>query len=162
MDSSVWKGSPSYSHGVEGREEFRRWSALDPKSSHPLDRDGDISNDLEGVIENIQQSFEQIIVIDSADVTVTTTDNQAAVSLQVALQAAIALVISISIADSQQAERITQDLLARIRTQQVNRQQTIIENSRGVTVTTTDNDLVVNIQLLLQVLIALIVRIDIL
>jgi spore coat protein X len=163
MESSVWRGTTPHVQGVEIREkdEYRRWSALDPKSSHPLDKNNN-TNDLEGVIENIQQSFEQIVVIDSADVEVTSTDTQAAVSLQVAIQAAIALIISISIADSQKAERLTQDLLARVKTMQINRQQTIIENSRGVRITTTDTDLVVNIQLLLQILIALIVRLDIL
>ena len=161
MESSIWKGTPPHVHGVEVRDrgEGRRWSALDPRSAHPLDND---TNDLEGVIDNIQQSFEQIIVIDSADVEVTSTDTQAAISLQAAIQAAIVLVISISIADSQRAERLTQDLLARVRTQQVNRQQTIIENSRGVRITTTDTDLAVNIQLLLQILLALVVRLDIL
>lgn len=161
MESSIWKGTPPQVQGVEvsGRDESRRWSALDPRSAHPLDND---TNDLAGVIDNIQQSFEQIIVIDSADVEVTSTDTQAAVSLQAAIQAAIVLVISISIADSQRAERLTQDLLARVRTQQVNRQQTIIENSRGVRITTTDTDLAVNIQLLLQILLALVVRLDIL
>ncbi|MGM9949929.1 MAG: spore coat protein [Lysinibacillus sp.] len=144
---------------VRGRDDYRRWSALDPRSSHPLDND---TNDLDGVIENIQQSFEQIIVIDSADVEVTTTDTQAAVSIQVALQAAIALIISISIADSQKAEKLPQDLLARVKTQQINRQQTVIENSRGVRITTTDTDVAVNVQLLLQILIALVVRLDIL
>ena len=161
MEGSVWKGTTPNVQGVEIRERdgYRNWSALDPESSHPLENN---TNDLKGVIENIQQSFEQIIVIDSADVEVTSTDTQAAISLQVALQAAIALIISISVADSQRAERLTQDLLARTKTQQINRQQTIIENSRGVRITTTDTDLVVNIQLLLQVLIALIVRLDIL
>lgn len=53
------------------RNEHRRWSALDLSSAHPLDRD---MNNLEGAIENIQESYEQIIVIDSADVEITTTD----------------------------------------------------------------------------------------
>ncbi|OCA91937.1 spore coat protein [Pseudobacillus wudalianchiensis] len=137
----------------------RSWNALDASSSHPLSNE---AQDLTGTIETIQQSFEQIIVIDSADVEIVTTDTQAALSVQVALQAAIALVISISIADSDRAERITQDLLGRLRSSQVNRQQTYVENSRGVRITTTDTDLVVNIQLLLQVLVALLVRIGIL
>ena len=161
MESSVWKGSTPHVQGVEvkDRDDYKRWSALDPRSAHPLDND---TNNLDGVIENIQQSFEQIIVVDSADVEVTTTDTQVALSLQVALQATIALIISISIADSARAEKLTQDLLARVKTQQINRQQTIIENSRGVRITTTDTDAAVNVQLLLQILIALVVRLDIL
>lgn len=160
-ESRVWAGEAPEVQGIDITERrcHRSWNALDPSSSHPLSNE---TQDLTGTIETIQQSFEQIIVIDSADVEIVTTDTQAALSVQVALQAAIALVISISIADSQKAERITQDLLGRLRSTQVNRQQTYVENSRGVRITTTDTDLVVNIQLLLQVLIALLVRIDIL
>lgn len=160
-NSTVWHGNFPSVEGVDmtRRNEQRRWSALDPSSAHPLDRD---TNDLEGTIDNIQESYEQIIVIDSADVEITTTDTQAALSLQVALQAAISLVLSISIGSSREAERITQELMAKVKSKQVNRQQTYVENSRGVRITTTDSDLIVNIQLLLQILIALLVRIDVL
>lgn len=161
-NSKVWRGNMPSVEGIDmtRRNEHRRWSALDPSSAHPLDRD---MNNLEGTIENIQESYEQIIVIDSADVEITTTDTQAALSLQVALQAAISLVISISIGgSSRDAERITQELIANVKSKQINRQQTYVENSRGVRITTTDNDLIVNIQLLLQILIALLVRIDVL
>jgi spore coat protein X len=143
----------------DDKKDKKRWDALDPFSAHPLDKD---TQDLSAAIETIQHSYEQIIVLDSADVEITTTDTQAAISLQAALQAAIALVISISIADSQKAEKLTQELLGRLKTSQVNRQQTYVENSRGVKITTTDTDAVVNVQLLLQVLVVLLARIDVL
>ena len=154
-ESSVWSESSSSSSSP------RRWSALDPQSAHPM-ANGDVNQNLQGKIETIQQSFEQIVVKDSADVEINTTDNKAAINVQVALQAAIALVISISIADSDRAERVTQELLGKVSSAQTNRQQTIVENSRGVRITTTDNDLVVNVQLLLHVLVALLVRISVL
>ncbi|PGQ22914.1 spore coat protein, partial [Bacillus thuringiensis] len=48
-----------------------------------------------------QVSEEYIEIVDSADVQVTTTDTKAALSIQAALQAAIVVVVSISIADSE-------------------------------------------------------------
>jgi len=155
-ESRVWQGQyPEVSDQNE-----TRWSALDPNSRHPMD-DSE-TQDASQVIQSIQQSFESIIIKDSADVEVTTTDTQAAINLQVSLQAAIALIISISIADSDKADKITQDLMATLKSNQVNRQQTYIENSRGVRVTTTDTDVAVNAQVLLQVLLALVARLNIL
>jgi len=159
--STVWRGNMPAVEGIDmtKRSRERSWSALDSSSVHPMNRD---KNNLEGSIDNIQESYEQIIVIDSADVEITTTDTQAALSLQVALQAAISLVLSISIGSSREAERITQELIANVKSKQINRQQTYVENSRGVRITTTDTDLIINIQLLLQILIALMARIDVL
>ncbi|WP_188207698.1 spore coat protein [Alkalibacillus aidingensis] len=137
-----------------------RWNALDPSSCHPLD-----SNDTQEAAQSIrttQQSFESIVVKDSCDIEVTTTNTQAAVNVQIGLQAAIALIISISVADSERAEELTQDLYEKIKSTQINRQQTYIENSRDVNVTTTDTEIAVNAQILLQVLLALVARLNIL
>ncbi|HDR8401215.1 TPA: spore coat protein, partial [Bacillus cereus] len=102
-----------------------------------------------------QISEEYIEIVDSADVQVTTTDTKAALSIQAALQAAIVVVVSISIADSEKADKITQELFQKSAIKQINRQKTFIKNSRNVTVTTTDTDIAVNIQILLQILLAL-------
>jgi spore coat protein X len=112
--------------------------------------------------KDIQLSEELIHIIDSCDVKVNTTDTKAAVSLQASLQAAIALIISVSIADSSTAERITQDLMQTTKTKQQTFQKVVIEGSQGVNVTTTDTQVALNIQILLQILLALIVRLDIL
>lgn len=109
-----------------------------------------------------QISEEYIEIVDSADVQVTTTDTKAALSIQAALQAAIVVVVSISIADSEKADKITQELFQKSAIKQINRQKTFIKNSRNVTVTTTDTDIVVNIQILLQILLALLVKLNIL
>ncbi|MDA2516298.1 spore coat protein [Bacillus cereus] len=109
-----------------------------------------------------QISEEYIEIVDSADVQVTTTDTKAALSIQAALQAAIAVVVSISIADSEKADKITQELFQKSAIKQINRQKTFIKNSRNVTVTTTDTDIAVNIQILLQILLALLVKLNIL
>ncbi|MES5939062.1 MULTISPECIES: spore coat protein [unclassified Bacillus cereus group] len=123
------------------------------------------SNFLEEAIqadEIDQVSEEYIEIVDSADVQVTTTDTKAALSIQAALQAAIVVVVSISIADSEKADKITQELFQKSSIKQINRQKTLIKNSRNVTVTTTDTDIAVNIQILLQILLALLVKLNIL
>lgn len=140
-----------------------RWSALDPSSEHQCFNDSDdVVQEATQVADNLQLNEELIFIKDSCDVTVTTTDTKAALNLQAALQAAIALVVSISIADSSQAQKVTQELLQASRNRQISRQKTVVENSRNVNVTTTDTQIAVNIQLLLQILLALLVQVDIL
>ncbi|ONG92914.1 spore coat protein [Bacillus cereus] len=109
-----------------------------------------------------QISEESITIVDSADVEVTTTDTKAALSIQAALQAAIVVIISISIADSEKADRVAQELFQKSSIKQINKQETVIRNSRNVTVTTTDTDIAVNVQILLQILLALLVKLNIL
>ncbi|MBM7604038.1 spore coat protein X [Metabacillus crassostreae] len=156
------------------------WVALDRNSCHPTDcyskdevaavgnnvnffnDDATVSQSADQVNETDQISSETIIVRDSCDITVNSTDTQVAVSLQVALQVAIALVINLTIADSNRAEQVTQQLLQQTDTTQLNKQKLIIENSRDVNVTTTDTDVAISLQVLLQILIALVVNIDIL
>lgn len=158
---------PEPCHGSEHRHDpepchgnTKKWNALDPTECHPFD--ATVNQGQDDQLRNVQQSIESIVIKDSCDVEVSSTDTQAAVNVQVALQAAIALVISISIADSNKGDTITQDLNAKLQSMQVNKQQIYIENSRGVNVTTTDTDIAVNIQILLQVLVALVVRLGVL
>ncbi|MDT8861701.1 spore coat protein [Alkalihalobacillus sp. MEB130] len=143
------------------QEDTKRWSALDSSACHPMD-DDTVTQSAGQVDKTFQQSEEYIIIKDSCDVNVSSTDTKAAVSLQASLQAAIALVVSISIASSEQAEQITQELLQSTKTKQLTFQKTVIENSRNVDVTTTDTQIGVNIQLLLQILLALLVNLDVL
>jgi len=142
----------------------RRWSALDPSMDHPIFncKDNDVEQEAVQKSTEFQLSEELILIKDSCDVNVNTTDTKAAVNLQVALQVAIVVLLQISIADGAQAERVAQDLLQSSKIKQINRQKTVIENSRNVNVTTTDTQVAVNIQLLVQILVALLVRIDIL
>lgn len=121
-----------------------------------------VEQEADQLSDTFQGSFEQIIIRGSENVTVRTTDTQAAVNLQVALQLAIALILSVSLADSQEAEGISQDLFQRVQVTEVNQQKTLILNSRDVRVTTTDTDVTANIQILLQVLLALVAKLDIL
>ncbi|WP_227935010.1 spore coat protein [Alkalihalobacillus deserti] len=143
------------------KKEEPSWSALDPQACHPSENAA-VEQEAVQVDKTLQFSEEYIFIKDSCDVTVSSTDTKAAVSLQASLQAAIALVISISVASSDQAEQITQELLQSTKTKQLNYQKTVIENSRNVDITTTDTQIGVNIQLLLQILLALLVNLDVL
>lgn len=109
-----------------------------------------------------QESDELIWIKDSCNVVVQTTDTQAAVSLQVGLQLAIALVISITIGDSERGQTITQELFQQFNSDQTNQQRIFVENSKDVNITTTDIDLSINIEAMLQVLLALVVKLDVL
>ena len=109
-----------------------------------------------------QESDELIFIKNSYNCCVESTDTQAAVSLQVGLQLAIALVLRITIFDSNEGAAVSEELLQAFTSQQSNTQKVIIENSKDVKVTTTDTDLSVNIQALLQVLVTLVATLDVL
>ncbi len=154
-----------YRSNCNRQSDENTWSALDSNTRHPLFCENDnnlIEQEAMQSNSETQISEELIYIKDSCNVNVTSTDVKAALSLQAALQAAIAVIVSISIADSSRADRITQELIQSSRIKQVTRQKTIVENSRDVEITTTDAQIALNIQLLLQLLLALIVELDVL
>ncbi len=109
-----------------------------------------------------QESAELIWVKESCNITVNSTDTQAAVSLQVGIQLAIALVLNISIADDEQKDVVFQELMQQFNSTQTNKQKVFIYNTKDAVVTTQDTDVAINIQAMLQVLLALVLLIDIL
>ncbi|AXF54776.1 spore coat protein [Salicibibacter kimchii] len=146
-------------------QDEKKWSALyDDREKHPMCpvEDEGITQEATQTNKEVQVSEDFMLIKDSCDVNVTTTDVQAAVNLQAALQAAIVLVVRISLAGSDDAEDVTQELMQTSKIKQRTSQKTIIENSRDVNVTSTDVQVALNIQLLLQILIALVVTLDIL
>ena len=159
-----------------GTKREKRWNALDESLDHPLtnidptnmnrttrnNKTKHSNKDNQEVIKEEQQSVETITIRNSADVTVQTTDTQVAASLQVALQAAIEIIINISIADGENAEKVIQELFQKTQIKQYNFQELLIDNSQNVRVTTTDTDAAISIQVLLQVLLALVTELDIL
>ena len=82
-------------------DENKKWSALDYSNPHPSFKNASVSEAAAQESKTYQISEESITIVDSADVEVTTTDTKAALSIQAALQAAIVVIISISIADSE-------------------------------------------------------------
>ena len=139
----------------------RRWRALDHCENKRFSGE-DIFQEAEQIAKTEQRSFEKIIVKDSEGVRVHTTDTQVAATIQAALQVAIAVVVRITIGDSEQANGVLEELKQVSSIKQKNAQKTIIENSTNIRVTTTDTDVAVNLQLLLQVLVAILVSLDIL
>ena len=149
----------------QGKRHHREWNALDPScthgggcgSGHNGTQSGEQTN------KTIQMSEETIKIIDSCDITVSTTDTKGALSLQAGLQAALVIIVTITLfgGDTEKAEKFTQDLIQTAKIKQVNHQMTYIENSRDITVVTNDTHLAANIQLLLQLLIAVALIVDI-
>ena len=121
----------------------------------------DVVQDADQFASIDQESDELIFIKDSCNICVHTTNTQAAVSVQAALQLAIALVIRITIGDSENGKNVVQDLHQHFDSEQSNKQKIIIENSKDVKVKTTDTDVAANIQLLLQVLVALVAKLDV-
>ncbi|MDN4493541.1 spore coat protein [Ureibacillus aquaedulcis] len=140
----------------------KKWRALDHCDDHCRNNDADVEQDAVQKQVTKQISDEWIIVRDSECVEVTTTDTQIALSLQLAIQAAIVAVISITIGDNEQGKNVAQDLKQFMKTKQSNRQKTIIEGSKNVKVKTTDTDISVNIQALLQILVTVVAKLDVL
>ena len=124
--------------------------------------EADVLQDLDQFSQIDQESDEFIFIKNSYNCCVESTDTQAAVSLQVGLQLAIALVLRITLFDSNESGAVSEELFQAFTSQQSNTQKVIIENSKDVKVTTTDTDLSVNIQALLQVLLTLVATLDVL
>lgn len=130
---------------------------------HPLERErAEVEQAAVQESDTIQTSDEVIVVRNSCDVKVTTRDTKAALNLQASLQFAIAAVLSVSIADGNVANEISQELFQKSFMKQASHHRTLVENSKGVTVHTIDTDISVNIQLLAQILAALIAKLNIL
>lgn len=140
----------------------RKWRALDHCDDfHCHNDDALVNQNADQVAKMKQESLEWIIIKDSEKVRVHTTDTQVALSLQLAIQAAIAVVISVSVGSDDRANAVVQDLKQFIRTKQRNTQKTIIESSKCVEVVTKDTDIAVNIQALLQILVAIVAKLDV-
>lgn len=140
----------------------KEWRALDHCDDTKSDSKAISDQDANQVDVTKQRSEEWIIIKDSEDINVTTTDTQAAASLQLGLEAALAIVLRLAIADDNQVEDILQDFNQVSQTRQNNRQKTIVEKSKNIDIVTLDTDIAINLQLLIQLLLAVIVTLDIL
>jgi spore coat protein X len=138
----------------------KKWKALD--SCNDKGNDADVMQEADQFVSNKQQSFEWIIIKDSEGIDVHTTDTQIALSLQAAIQVAIAIVISITIGDTEKGKAVVQDLKQLFKNKQKNSQKTVIQGSKNIKVTTTDTQVSVNIQALLQILVAIVAKLDVL
>lgn len=148
---------------VEPRRRNRNTRTWDARSgeNHPL-----FGKDLAQLADETsitkQDSYEFIYISDSEGVTVNTTDTQVGLTLQAAIQAAIVLIVNISIASSEESKEVIQKLTEYSKTSQVNYSRYIVENSRDVSITATKTDIAATLQILVQLLIGLLITLDIL
>jgi spore coat protein X len=138
----------------------KKWRALDHCGCNKKDN-AIVSQEADQVNVSKQQSHEWIIIKDSECVEVHTTDTQVALSLQAAIQAAIAVVISVTVGDSDQGNAVVQDIKQLFKSTQRNTQKTVIHGSKHIHVKTTDTQAAVNIQALLQVLLAIVAKLEV-
>jgi spore coat protein X len=146
-------------HHRKHHRHHHKFSALDPFACKDP---ATVAQAAAEQIRTVQSTEDEVVIKDSCNVTVTTVDVQAAINLQVAIQLAIALVLSVSIADGDAAKEIQQDLMQKISTRQAIKQKTYVKNSRDIKVSMADAEASVNIQVLLQVLLALVAKLEIL
>ena len=155
-----------YRAKIDNTNNNNRWNALDPNSVHPMSlcfKDNeDVDQQNVQKVKEFQFSEEWIFIKDSCDVDVETTDTKLALSLVASLNAFITAVIEISILSSEDVEEVKQSIFQSTGIKQVNIQKTIIENSRDVKVHTTDTNIALNLQILLQIALALLINLDIL
>ena len=121
----------------------------------------EVAQDADQVTSEFQESDELIVIKDSCNISVQTTETTAAVSLQIALQLAIALIIRVTIADSDDSNSVVQDLLQHFDSDQKNVQKIYVENSKDVSIKTTDTDIAANVQVMLEALLAIVAELDI-
>lgn len=135
-----------------------------PYGYYPENKDShkaDLTQDANQFAAMEQDSDELIFIKDSCNICVHTTATQASASLQIALQLTIALVIRITLFDTDKGNSIAEDLLQYFDSEQTNKQKIVIENSKDINVKTSDTDIAVNINALLEVLLSLVAKLDI-
>ncbi|WP_311315641.1 spore coat protein [Neobacillus niacini] len=98
----------------------KKWRALD-QCEKDKKTEADVTQEADQLFTNKQQSFEWIIVKDSEQVDVHTTDTQVAISLQAAIQ--IAIVITITVGDSDKGNAVVEDLKQFFKNKQRNTQK---------------------------------------
>lgn len=110
-----------------------------------------IETDTRQEIFNDQVSDSIILVKNSCDVTITATDTQTTIFLQSFIQILTIFLLSIGL-DANSIRLFLQEVSQTARSLQLNRQRVIVKNSKGVNVTTSNNDTAVFIQNFLQAL----------
>ncbi len=93
--------------------------ALDHCDDNNNDSQAIVDQEAEQINTTKQHSEEWIIIKDSEGVNVETTDTQAALSLQIGIEAALAIVLRLAIADDNRVEGVLQDFKQISRTDKV-------------------------------------------
>ncbi|ALC80771.1 MULTISPECIES: spore coat protein [Bacillus] len=114
------------------------------------------------IAELTSDAEETIYIVGSEAITINSTNNKIALSLQAAVQAIIALVIQLTIADSDKADSVRNQISSNMKW--LNRKMKVIyiENSSHVTVTVSSVDIAVTLQFMLKILLSILATVDIL
>lgn len=131
--------------------------------AHP-ERGGMQSEGVELLLQDVETSqgiYQLVVVKHSENVEISLTNIQALINLQFALQLAIELILSVSLLTTAQNGRVIQDLTEVTHSSQRTVSTIVVENSRNVTVNETTADIAANVQLLLQVLLAIVAKLDV-
>lgn len=122
---------------------------------------GDVEQEGRQMSKETQKIEELVVVKDSCDVTVVITDKQFALSLQAALQAAIVVIFQVYLKRNEQAEEISRELFQLAKIKQITKQKFFVSHSKNVYIESTDQQAAANIQILVQLLLAVVKKFNI-
>lgn len=115
----------------------------------------EIENESKQITKELQKIEETIIIRDSCDVEVLVKDKQFALSLQAALQAIIVAILYEYVGNYEKTREISQELFQLAIQKQITKQRFIVSHSKNVKIKSFDEQVEVNIQILVQLLVAL-------
>lgn len=115
----------------------------------------EIENEAVQFVRESQKIDETIIIEDSCDVEVLVKDKQFALSLQAALQALITAILYEYVGTYDKAREVSQELFQIATLRQTTKQRFVISHSKNVKIKSFDEQVEVNVQILVQLLGAL-------
>jgi spore coat protein X len=118
----------------------------------------DVEHEAKQISKEIQKIEELVVVRDSCDVTVVITDKQFALSIQAALQAAIVVILQIHFGCNEKATEVSQELFQLSKIKQITNQKFFVSHSKNVYIESTDQQAAANVQILVQLLLAIIAK----
>jgi len=145
---------------AEPRTEDLAESYAEPFLDFPMEpwaKTGDLLED-----ESRQGLWQVVTIRDSENVQIDVSELQAGIAFQATLQLAISLVLSIAVAGATEATSMETDLIQSVYTNQSHVMNIVVDESRDVRVTVASAQATASIQALLQVLLSLVEKLDIL
>ena len=121
----------------------------------------EVEQEAKQISKETQKIEELVVVRDSCDVTVVITDKQFALSIQAALQAAIVVILQIHFGCTDKATDISQELFQLSKIKQITKQKFFVSHSKNVYIESTDQQAAANVQILVQLLLAIVAKLGI-
>ncbi|MDF2556517.1 MAG: spore coat protein [Bacillales bacterium] len=130
-------------------------------SEEYLNQETGVEQEAKQISKETQKIEELVVVKDSCDVTVVITDKQFALSLQAALQAAIVVILQVHLNQQEKADEVSQELFQLAKIKQITKQKFYVSHSKNVYIESTDQQAAANIQILVQLLLAVVKKFSI-